>query len=147
MKKFILISFVTIMFGSSLNAKNSTVQIECELKGFGVKFSYDGKLTEADPNDQLEKYRMEGPIHFEDANRPNEFRSFYSVGNFDITKGVIRFFLRPIAPQLFSIFDGINFQQYTSGHQVISISSADLTDGPNGGANGKLCLVKTDSII
>lgn len=83
---------------------------------------------------------MRGPIHFEDASRPNlEFTDFQAFGEFDMSRGVVRFRLMPIAPILFNAFENIRLVQQTNGHQVIGIESGDLLNGPNGGTSGHLC--------
>lgn len=136
----ILTLLATFAFGAQ--AAPSIAKIDCYLPGFGVLFSYDGKLTESDPNQHLEQYTMKGQIHFEDENRPHlEFKDFTAVGVFDMSRGVIRFRLRPIAPLMFNIFEAIHLTQEANGHQVVGISSFDLEHGPNGGTNGNLCTI------
>ena len=133
---------LTIFFSLAAQADQPTIEINCRLPGFGVTFSFKGKLSESNPELNLEKYTMDGFTHFEDTNRPNpEFQDFWTSGAFDVTKGVMRFSLRPNVPLFFGIFDSIHFIQLKNGHQLVNISSTDLNHGPNGGTSGQPCKV------
>lgn len=148
MKKF---AGFLLLLGSLVHAPGlaqaGTLQVDCAVPGFGLKFSFDAKLNEADPNQQLEQYKIDGGIHFEDSTRPDlEFTDFQIHGAFDNSRGITRIRIRPNIPMMFTTFDSIQITVLTDKHQLISISSFDEAHGPNGGTSGQLCSIRVGGL-